>query len=142
MKNFFLSIFLILGIHTSSQAQVDLQVNPITLLFGVAQISGEVIVKKNTGIELGLLGGDGGFGGTLVGKYYMTPKLGGDRFYIGGFLGAISEAGAGVGFVGGFKWLSAQGVNFELALGVGRGTGDIEIFPYGKLAVGYRFQKK
>ena len=53
-----------------------------------------------------------------------------------------TDIGGGVGFLLDQKWLSTKGVSFELALGVGRGFGDISVLPYGKLAVGYRFGKK
>lgn len=142
MKNLVVIVLFLIGFQVSSQAQADLQINPISLLFGAFQVSAEFPVSKSGGIEVNMIGADGGFGIIGIGKYYMNPRYGADRFYIGGFAGTLFEEGAGLGFLAGQKWLSEQGVSFELALGIGRGTGDIEVFPYGKLAVGYRFGKK
>ena len=139
MKKLLVGILLVAGIQFSAKAQADIQVNPVAILWGLVQFSVEFPVGGNGGLEVDMIAGEGGFGMVGIGKYYMNPRYRADRFYIGGFGGAITDGGAGLGFIGGYKWLSKQGVSFELALGIGRGTGDIEVFPYGKLAVGYRF---
>ena len=142
MKKLILLFILITGLQYSSKAQVDIQLNPIAILFEALQLSVEFPIKQNGGVELDIIGGAGEFGLIGIGKYYMRPEYGADRFFIGAFAGALSDSGGGFGFITGYKWLSAQGVNFELALGIGRGLGDIEVFPYGKLTVGYRFGNK
>lgn len=142
MKKLVLLIFLIIGIQYSSKAQVDIQINPIAILFETIQLSVEFPIQQSGGIEVDVVGGGGEFGVIGIGKYYMRPEYGADRFYIGAFAGALSDSGGGLGFISGYKWLSSSGVSFELALGIGRGFGDLEVFPYGKLSVGYRFGKK
>ncbi len=142
MKKYFLFILLAASIQFQAKAQVDIQVNPIALLFEAVQVSADFGIGQNGSIALDAIGIDGDFALFGIGKYYMNPNLGADRFYIGGFLGAIADEGAAIGFLAGYKWVSRQGINFEFALGVGRGGGDIEVVPYGKLTVGYRFSKK
>ena len=142
MKKLLLIILLAIAYQTTSQAQVDLQANPIILLWGIFHVSTEFKVNDNVGAGFDVIAADEGFGLIGVGKYYMNPNLGRDKFYIGLFLGGGSDAGVGGGFLAGYKWLSQGGVSFELSLGGGRGTGDLEFFPYAKLGVGYRFGGK
>lgn len=142
MKKLFVIFCLLIGLQFQTKAQVDIQLNPIAILFEVVQVTVDVPISRSGSIEGDLVVGDGSFGIIGLGKYYMNPKLGADRFYIGGFLGGFVDEGGGLGFISGYKWVSTQGINFELALGIGRGTGDIEVLPYGKLTVGYRFGGK
>lgn len=83
-------------LYTSSNAQIDIKVNPIGLLFNSPDFSGEYIVKEDIGIEVGLgfeygntLFGNlqkSGFNIFAAGKYYFNPDDGGDKFYAGIYL--------------------------------------------------------
>ncbi|MBL7826770.1 MAG: hypothetical protein JNJ57_09075 [Saprospiraceae bacterium] len=133
--------FLAAGIGFQALAQTELKLSPIPLLFGYVALSVEQQINPSFGIDGDLLLLDGAFGANISGKYYFDPELGIDKFHIGGFLGAYQDAGLGIGFLAGYKWVSRKNVVFELGLGVGRGF-DLDVIGYGKLHVGYRFNKK
>jgi len=140
MKKLILSLLCSCSIFILN-AQVDVKINPIALLFTGVQVGADFSLQENSSIDADIIIVDDVFYSTLAGKYYFNPKIRSDGFHIGGFIAAGNEdIGVGVGFLGGYKWLSNTGkVLFELGLGVGRGTGDAEFVGYGKLQVGYRF---
>jgi len=94
----FLALFL-LAASTTVQAQVDLKINPIGLLFSNLNVAAEFGVSENFGVELAPgfawnslnLANDDDFKGSLVrvgvnGRYYLNPNEKGlNGFYIGAY---------------------------------------------------------
>ncbi|MBK7939335.1 MAG: DUF3575 domain-containing protein [Lewinellaceae bacterium] len=148
MKKLVLPVFFLLVCLTQNNAQVDVQINPIGILFSSIDVSAEFPVSEDFGIE-GALGYDfqnydiedlkyknNAFGVRAIGKYYFNPEDGRDRWNIGGYLrfasgkSSAEDAGTGreevkntkfaVGFYTGYKWVSRKNVVFELGLGIGR----------------------
>ena len=143
MKKILIVFAFFFGLQISAQAQADIQINPIAILFGGIQFSADFLLSETGSVELSTIAGEDVFGFYGAGKYYFNPREGADRFYIGAFAGGGTDLGGGVGFLLGQKWLSTKGVSFELAIGVGRSFGgDFDVIPYGKLAVGYRLGEK
>ncbi|HFA49270.1 MAG TPA: hypothetical protein ENJ95_09660 [Bacteroidetes bacterium] len=143
MKKILLPFFFC-AFAASAFSQVELKANPVALLFGVLQGSFEYDLKPNWGLEADLAaGGDLAFA-YLSGKHYFNPKDICDGFNVGAFLGLYGDgSGSGEGAVGfffGYKVVSQKNLVFETALGVGRGGGgEIDVVPYFKLHLGYRF---
>ena len=129
------------------QAQTELKINPIGLLFSSPDLSAEFAVAENIGVEpfLGVtflkltVDGDGyksnGLNYGVNGKYYFNPEKGIDKFYAGIYMrggkskytGQGSNSGDsfshnyfGVGLSLGYKWVSRQNIVFDLGAGVGR----------------------
>lgn len=77
------------------QAQLDLTVNPVSLLFADANISADIRIKNNFSLGATAGYGRGDLWGlvdsretvpvTLIGKYYFSPKQGADGFYADAF---------------------------------------------------------
>jgi hypothetical protein len=122
-------------------AQTELKVSPVALLFGGLALSAEQQISPSFGLDADILAAVDGFGANLSGKYYFDPKVGTDRFHIGIFAGGITYNGVGGGFLAGYKWISTKRIVFEAGTGIGR-TFDGGITGYGKLHLGYRFVKK
>jgi len=94
----FLALFF-LAASTTVQAQVDLKINPIGLLFSNLNVAAEFGVSENFGVELAPgfawnslnLANDDDFKGSLVrvgvnGRYYLNPNEKGlNGFYIGAY---------------------------------------------------------
>jgi len=111
MKKFILTICMISAFMFTSQAQIDLKINPIGLLFGSPDLSGEYVVNENIGVELsagilfgkvigsGIFGGEGldksGYRIRASGKYYFSPDDGADGFFAGLYLGPRSRPTTG-----------------------------------------------
>ena len=129
------------------QAQTELKINPLGLLFSSPDLSVEFAVAENIGIEpfIGVsflkltVDGDGyksnGLGYGVNGKYYFNPDKGIDKFYAGIYMrggnskytGQGSNSGDsfsrnyfGVGLSLGYKWVSRQNIVFDLGGGIGR----------------------
>ncbi len=148
MQKFLLPFCFLFAWIARSNAQVDVQINPVGILFRSIDLTAEFPVSEDFGVE-GALGYDfqsykiddldyknNGFGVRAIGKYYFGPENGIDRWNIGGYLRVSSgkstaeEADAGktevknnkfaVGFYTGYKWVSRKNVVFELGLGIGR----------------------
>ncbi len=141
IKYTLISCLLIFGICQKTSAQFEAKLNPVILLFGGLVASGEYPFNPNFGLEATVIATVDGGGAFLLGKYYLNPRLGADRFNIGAFVGGGFET-VGVGFHLGTKIVSKKGVLFEINIGAGRGFGDLEVVPYFKLDIGYRFGKK
>jgi hypothetical protein len=132
-------LFLSLG---SLQAQIDVTINPIGILWGDISLGADFGIKEDFSVE-GLIGfGTGSessadfnaFNLTGAGKYYFAPKNGVDKFYAFGFLRFVnrnysyddsifanykqSRLGAGIGV--GTKVASLKGFIFDINFGVGR----------------------
>lgn len=135
-KLLFLSL-LVSGL--SLQAQTELKISPIALIFGYPAISVEQQLTESFGLDADVFLLDGFFGANLSGKYYFDPVRGIDKFHVGLFMG-VQEV-PGIGFLAGYKFLSRKNVVFELGLGIGRSF-DGGAVGYGKVHLGYRFNKK
>ena len=121
-------------------AQTEIKISPIALLAGVGALSVEQVLTPSWGLDLDVLAGSETFVANFSGKYYFEPRYGADRFHVGIFTGFQNEA-LGIGFLAGYKIVSKNRVLFEAGLGVGRSFDD-GLLAYGKLHLGYRFQKK
>jgi hypothetical protein len=139
-KIWILPVFLLASLHHLN-AQTELKVSPVALLFGGLAFSAEQQITPSFGLDADILAAVDGFGANLSGKYYFDPQQGIDRFHIGIFAGGITDNGVGGGFLAGYKWVSSKRIVFEAGVGVGR-TFDGGITGYGKLHLGYRFVKK
>jgi len=109
---------------TSVDAQIDLKINPLGILFSSPDLSGEYAISEDIGVELsvgviygsvlgsGLLDEAGrldksGYRIRLTGKYYFNPNRGIDKFFAGVYLGPKSNKFSGnedfYGFDPGYK---------------------------------------
>ncbi|GAB5555670.1 MAG: hypothetical protein Sapg2KO_52610 [Saprospiraceae bacterium] len=144
---------LFLGIG-SLQAQIDVTINPIGILWGDINLGADFGIKEDFSIE-GLIGfGTGNeldadfnsFNVTSSAKYYFNPKNGVDKFYGFGFLRFVnrsydyeddsvfanySQSRLGLGVGAGFKAASDKGFIFDINLGVGRAIIDNTSFDDG-----------
>ncbi len=163
-----------------AQAQVDVTANPVGLLFGDLSVGADIQLQEHLSVEAAV-----GFGtskiddvkGTnipvnLVGKYYLNPKNGADRFYVDVFLRYVNRQWnydsnsdyadftsnrLGVGFGLGYKVVSSSGFVFDIGFGAGRALVDNNSYTengmqqdidwpnvmfQGKLGIGYRFGGK
>ncbi len=140
MKKFVWIFLMLAGVFTV-KAQIELKSNPLAMLLGTGTFSLEYMPSQSTGLEFyGYATGDIS-GIYLSGKYYFNPKVQGDSFHVGGFLGTVNKTG-GIGFLIGYKWLSKDAVVFELGSGVGRDPTGGGFLPYLKFDLGYRFKPK
>ncbi len=184
---FTLAAFVALLSSQSLSAQVDVTAQPLGLLFGTFNVGVDFPVSESFSVE-GILGytrrTDNGTDSdtgeeydydytgipvTVMGKYYIKPRRGTDRFYLSAFLRYINRnanytggsdnadfnwSRFGIGFGVGSKIVSQKGVILDLGLAVGRAfhnkityqdNGDKEqinwpgIMVLPRLAVGYRF---
>ncbi len=148
MQKTILPLLLILCIAYKSQAQVDVQINPIGILFSSVDLSAEIGVTPDFGIEPSV-GYDfqnwdfdnvkyknNAFSSRVIGKYYFGPQNGIDRFNVGGYLrfsqgtasvsddtdqsGDVKNTKLALGVYTGYKWVSRNNVVFELGIGIGR----------------------
>lgn len=138
----------------TANAQVDVSVNPVGLLFGDFSVGADFALSDNFSIEAAV-----GFGtneiddvkGTnipvnVVGKYYFSPKHGADRFYIDAFLRYVNrqwnyDDGSnfadftsnrfGLGFGIGYKVVSKGGFVFDIGFGAGRAIVDENTYEEG-----------
>ncbi len=134
----------IIAVVMTSQAQVELRVNPLGFLSNSNfHLSAEIGASSHLGIEpflgTGWMTGTkgGGFGfttlqakGLLYGfnnKYYFNPKNGIDKFYMGLYLRGGKSKTEGepsqffaVGVSTGYKWLYRQHFVFDLGIGLGK----------------------
>ena len=127
----------------TANAQVDVTVNPVGLLFGDLSVGADFTITEHFSAEVAV-----GFGtnkiddvkGTnipvnLLGKYYFSPKNGADRFYVDAFLRYVNRQWNyednsnyadftsnrfGVGFGIGYKVVSNGGFVFDIGFGAGR----------------------
>ncbi len=161
-----------------SDAQIDATINPVGLLFGNFNVGADFGISDNLSVEaaIGYSAGDLGdqewssFPVTAIGKYYVSPNHGADKFYVDAFLRFVSrkyDAGVsfggskstrmGVGFGLGYKVVGNSGFVFDIGVGAGRSivdniTYDVDGETYdldwtnimfnGKLGIGYRFGGK
>jgi hypothetical protein len=131
-----------------SEAQVDLTINPVGLLWGDLSVGADFTISENLSVEaaVGFGSGNNGLGEgefkhrsipiTAFGKYYFNPDNGADKFYILAFLRFInrnyswegsssfyddySVTRVGGGFGVGYKVVSGGGFVFDINFGAGR----------------------
>ncbi|MAT55342.1 MAG: hypothetical protein CMN32_12760 [Saprospirales bacterium] len=184
---FSLTAFLAILATQTTKAQVDVTAQPLGLLFGTFNFGADFAISESFSVE-GIIGftsrSDSGTDSdtgepydydytgipvTVMGKYYLKPRRGADRFYLSGFLRYINRSAEftggsdnadftwsrfGLGFGVGTKIVSEKGVILDLGLGIGRAfhnkisyeeNGDREeidwpgIMFLPRLGVGYRF---
>lgn len=143
----FIVLILVCAFTFKIQAQTELKINPLGLLFSSPDLSAEFGVAENIGIEpfIGVsflkltVDGDGyksnGLGYGVNGKYYFSPDKGIDKFYSGIYMrggnskytgqgnnsgDSFSRNYFGVGLSLGYKWVSRQNIVFDLGGGIGR----------------------
>ena len=126
-----------------ANAQVDLTINPIGLLFGDFSIGADFALSNNFSIEPQIGFGTNkvssvkgtNLGVNVLGKYYFNPKNGADRFYADAFLRFVNRnwnydesstfvdfttTRVGLGFGLGYKVVSRGGFVFDIGFGAGR----------------------
>lgn len=156
MRKIIIILVLFFTTKTFLHAQTDVSASPLALIaLGIAA-SVEYPLAPSFGLEGYLVTSPiaGFFAGSVSSKHYLRPKRGNDGFNIGLFAGGGSRMGSGLGFNVGYKTVSERGFILDFGFGLGRtlfGGSDIsassrfrsvEITPYLKLNVGYRFSKK
>lgn len=128
----------------SSNAQIDVTINPIGILFGDISVGADFGLSENLSVEAGVGFGSGDQLGadwsnlnfTGTGKYYFNPKHGADKFYADLFLrftnrkyewgddffgnANYKQTRFGAGFGIGYKIVSNGGFVFDINLGAGR----------------------
>ena len=143
MRNFFLTIaFCVLGI-LGLNAQTELKINPLGLLFGSPDVSAEFGLTNSASLEpfLGFTSRKTNLGSSdwkynavnagLSFKYFFNPHRGIDRFYAGIYTrfntgtwtfdtDKLTSQRLSLGLLIGQKWVSKRNIVFELALGAGR----------------------
>jgi hypothetical protein len=137
-------------------AQIDVSASPLALIALGLAASVEYPLAPSFGLEGYLITVPlaGFFAGSVSSKHYLRPKRGNDGFNVGLFAGGGSRMGPGLGFNVGYKTVSKRGFILDFGFGLGRtlfwgsdisastGFRSVEITPYLKLNVGYRFPKK
>lgn len=125
-------------------AQIDVTVNPISLLFGSFNGGADIGFAADMSVEprVGLnfnkntIGGveysNSGFAFGAIGKYYFGPNRGCDKWHIGpyvdystGTLKAdnqvdITNSQLGLGLYAGYKLVSSRNIVFDFGIGFGR----------------------
>ena len=135
----------LLSSFAAAQAQTEVKINPLGLLFKSPEVSAEFAVSNNIGVEptLGVsffslkLGEETlkstGVSYGLQGKYYFSDDNAISKFYAGIYTRGgnstftssldndkVKNTRFGAGLSLGYKWVSKQNVVFELGAGVGK----------------------
>ena len=147
MKNILTCLICLLGL-TGAYAQTDAKLNAGSAITGGINVAAEFPVGQQTALSIGAAYSSLGLvfndedeyryrNARLIPefRYYFNPRLGFDRFYVGGYgkIGQLTGINrdtdakvdatrAALGIMTGHKWVSAGGFVFELNLGVGRAT--------------------
>lgn len=112
---------------------IEVKVAPVKLALSQISIGGEFVLNDRVGIEpildIGGLLSSNAIGMRTFGKFYIAPKYGADRFYIGSYLklqsrqaflsGEQIRKGA-LGFLLGYKYVTDSGLILEAGYGLGR----------------------
>lgn len=132
---------------TKSNAQVDVTINPIGILFGNMNVGADFGITENISLEASVgyfSRKSGGYKFTAfpliaTGKYYFNPDKGCDKFYADVFLkyftwnfkdkdnsglDEYSQTRFGGGFGIGYKIVSQKGFVFDIGGGIGRAIVD------------------
>lgn len=138
MKKYLIAIAFLVVAGTQAQAQVEVKINPVALLFTGIGVGVEYGFSDVVGAELSALIVEDGGAVWLAGKYYLKPQEGLDRFYMGLYTGTTGED-LGLGFLIGSKVKSRNSrALFDIGIGAGR-TFEGSFLPYGRISVGLRF---
>src|SRR5262245_57323308 len=98
MKKIFFPVCFLLALVSQSSAQVDVQINPIAVLFSSVDLTAEFAVSQDFGIEGGLDYNfqnfdiddieykNNGVGIRAIGKYYFSPDKGIDKWNVGAYM--------------------------------------------------------
>lgn len=140
-----LALFALFAIRV--QAQVDVTINPIGLLFGGINVGADFALSEEFSIEANIgynadddnvLSADARYTGIpvqAVAKYYFGPEKGADKFYGDVFLRYVNrsykyednsnnadfnQARFGFGIGAGYKVVSKKNIVFDIGFGVGR----------------------
>ena len=122
MKKLLFGLALLACSLTRANAQTEIKVNPVALMFYGIGVGVEHGFSDEFGLDLStlIIGGEGALV-WLSGKYYLNPRNGLDRFHLGLFSGAATGYSPGLGFLLGTKTVSKSNrVLFEFGLGAGR----------------------
>lgn len=140
MKKYLLLPVLLLVLSSGLKAQTEIKLNPVALLFLGIGAGVEYGFNPEFGVELNTLIVEGGAAVWAAGKYYFNPRQGLDRFYVGAYLGGVTDSdGPGLGFLLGTKTVSRNNkLLFEVGVGAGRSFSG-GFLPYGRISLGYRF---
>lgn len=140
MKKYLLLPLFLAVFAAGLKAQTEIKLNPIALLFVGIGAGVEYGFNDDFGVELNALIVEGGGAVWAAGKYYLNPRQGLDRFYVGAFLGGVTDSdGPGLGFLIGTKTVSRNNkLLFEIGGGIGRSFSG-GVLPYGRISLGYRF---
>jgi hypothetical protein len=155
MKNFFFTVLLLACSQGLTHAQTDVSVSPYSLIIAQPAFSVEQPIARQVGLE-GLFRLneittdpfrlDRRYSMVINAnvRYYLDPKKGYDRFYLGLLAGGATNGfSLGAGFSLGYKIVSEKRIFVDVATGAGRTlTGGGDAWPYGKFNIGYRFQKQ
>ena len=151
-----IAVLALFTLSSTSQAQVDVTINPLGILFGNISVGADIVITENFSVEPTV-----GFGArtrellgykstripiSVFGKYYFNPNNGADKFYASlwlrysnrkfewdeTFAGAFNvnynqtRIGGGLGI--GYKVVSSGGVVFDIGFGAGRAFVDNTTF--------------
>lgn len=128
----------------SMNAQIDVKVNPIALLFASFDVSAEFGLSENFGLDVAPILDFGSqdygideykytrFGAIVNPRYYVNPKNDVDRFYVGAYAKFLTGKAKLDDLVGwkntrlaiganiGYKVVADSGFIFDVGFGVGR----------------------
>ena len=147
MRRVITLILFIAFISHDVRAQTEIKVSPMQLLWRDVHVGAEFAINPNFGLEPRLmfdhtsiqlfdyLVDSERYGLALEAKFYPKPDDGLDRFYTGMYVKGrtgnsvyqdqmILRNRVALGFLAGYKWVSAQNIVAELGVGVGRALYD------------------
>ena len=119
------------------QPVIEVKTAPLKTAFGVLNVGADFVINERFSVEPILDFGGGAFfdnrkiGTRVFGKFYVDPKLGADRFYVGPYmkyrytqnrlgLNEESESKLALGFLFGYKYVAKTGLIVEAGYGLGR----------------------
>ncbi len=137
------------ALFTTTQAQIDVTINPLNALFGTYTVGVDFALQENISVEPTISitsssEGDADYTGipiNVFGKYYFNPDKGADKFYADVWLRFVSrkyeyndssssffsnytQTRFGVGFGIGWKIVADSGLTFDIGFGAGRAIVD------------------
>jgi len=125
------------GTQQKYQPVIEVKTAPLKAAWSLPNISAEFVINERIGIEPILDFGGGvifpnrKIGTRTFGKFYIDPKLGADRFYVGTYmkyrwtrnwlgLSRESESKFSLGFLVGYKHVAKSGLVFDIGYGLGQ----------------------
>ncbi|MEL6924212.1 MAG: DUF3575 domain-containing protein, partial [Bacteroidota bacterium] len=159
LRHSFLTLCLLTGLFaTRAQAQIDVTINPVGLLFGDFNVGADFAISEKFSTEATIGANFGssnlslddtefkyrGIPITVFGKYYFNPRTAADKFYAdawvrfvsrsytvedsGSNISDYSQTRLGIGFGIGYKVVSDGGFVFDIGFGAGRALSDNTTF--------------